>query len=146
MTVVAEDLDPVGAAESAAEAVRMLNHLTLAAPAAGVFGWGDVGDLYRVLGELRLLVERLPQVMRQLAQHLERSADSYEVDEAAPESSALTVAGAVVVLADAGERLRRARECIGAAQSATGHLYEPAPGLADAPASAAVGSLGSTGA
>lgn len=48
---------PVAAAEQAAESLRMVNHLTIGAPSAGRPGWEDVGDLYRVLGELRLVVE-----------------------------------------------------------------------------------------
>jgi hypothetical protein len=53
---------PSGAAENAAEALRTLNHLTLAAPTPGAPGWEDVGDVYRVIGELRALADRLPQV------------------------------------------------------------------------------------
>ena len=58
---------PVGTAEGAAEALRTLNHLTLAAPSPGVPGWQDVGDIYRVLGELRALTYRLPRTLGQLA-------------------------------------------------------------------------------
>lgn len=132
-------LEPGLVAESAAEAVRTLNHLTLAAPSVGVPGWEDVGDLYRVLGELRLLAERVPQVLRQVATHLEQSADSYEVDEGAPDSPSVTVAEAAVALGHAREHLRRAGESIGAAHSAAGHLYTPAPRRAGAPAPAAGG-------
>ncbi len=46
---------PVDAAEHAAEALRTANHLTIAAPAPSTPGWEDVGDLYRVLSELRVL-------------------------------------------------------------------------------------------
>jgi hypothetical protein len=45
---------PVAAAEQAAESLRTVNHLTLRAPAPGTPGWEDIGDLYRVLGELRV--------------------------------------------------------------------------------------------
>jgi hypothetical protein len=137
VTAVADDLDPVGVAGSAAEAVRTLNHLTLTAPSAGLPGWEDVGDLYGVLGELQRLVERLPQSLRQVARHLEQSIDSYAVDEAAPESPASMVAGAVVALADAGTHLRRASESLGMAHSATAHLYTPTQ--VGAPTSTAVG-------
>lgn len=137
MTALAGELDPVGAAASAAEVVRTLNRLTLTAPAAGTAGWEDVGDLYRVVGELQLLADRLPQALRQVAWHLEQSVDSYAVDEAAPESSASTVAGAVVALADAGTHLRRASESLGTAHSATAHLYTPT--RVGAPTSTAVG-------
>ena len=83
MTARESTLGPSAVAESAAEAVRTLNHLTLYPPSAEVPGWEDVSDVYRVLGELRLLVERVPQVLRQVAKHLEQSASSYEVDAAA---------------------------------------------------------------
>lgn len=66
---------PAGAAEAAAEALRLLNHLTLAAPAAGVPGWEDVGDVYRVLGELRVVADRLPQVCDQVVSSLQRLGD-----------------------------------------------------------------------
>lgn len=69
---------PAGAAEEAAEALRSLNHLTLAAPSPGVPGWGDVGDIYRVLGELRVLADRLPQACDQLAMGLQRLGDRAE--------------------------------------------------------------------
>ena len=45
---------PVDAAEHAAEALRTVNHLTTTAPAPRTPGWEDLGDLYRVLGELRV--------------------------------------------------------------------------------------------
>lgn len=123
----ASTLEAGAVAEAAAEAVRMLNHLTLAAPSEGTPGWEDVGDLYRVLGEAGILTGRLPQVLRQAAEHLERYADSYEADEAAPATAAEMVAGAVLALADAREQLRRAGASIGAAHSATAHLYMPVP-------------------
>lgn len=123
----ASTLEAGAVAEAAAEAVRMLNHLTLAAPSEGTPGWEDLGDLYRVLGEVRLLVERLPQVLRQVGLHLEQSADFYEVDEVAPATAAEIVAGAVLALGDARDHLRRAGESVGAAHSATAHLYMPLP-------------------
>lgn len=52
------DPDPASAAEVAAEALRALNRLTIGPPSPGMPGWGQVGDLYRVLGELRVLSER----------------------------------------------------------------------------------------
>jgi hypothetical protein len=123
----ASTLEAGAVAEAAAEAVRTLNHLTLAAPSEGTPGWEDVGDLYRVVGEVGLLIDRLPQVLRQIADYLERSADSYEVDEAAPATAAAMVAGAVLALAHARDHLRWAGGSIGAAHSATAHLYMPVP-------------------
>ena len=72
MTAVMADHGPGAAAELAAEAVGTLNHLTLGPPSAGTPRWEDVTDLYRVLAELCVLAERLPQVIGQLARHFER--------------------------------------------------------------------------
>ena len=127
MTARESTLGPSALAESAAEAVRTLNHLTLHAPSAEVPGWEDVSDVYRVLGELRVLVERVPQVLRQVAKHLEQSASSYEVDDAAPAPAAEMIAAAVLGLRRAQEPLSDAGELIGAAQSVAAHLYTPAP-------------------
>ena len=95
-------IGPVEAAEHAAEALRTVNHLTIAAPAAKTPGWEDVGDLYRVLGELRVLVERLPQACGQLARHLERpdAGRAYEVDAMTDEPAPVVVASAWVCSPD----------------------------------------------
>lgn len=60
MIARASTLEAGAVAESAAEAIRMLNHLTLASPSEGTPRWEDVGDLYRVLDEVGLLIDRLP--------------------------------------------------------------------------------------
>ena len=67
-----EILTPVGAAGVAAEAIRALNHLTLAAPSVGTPGWEGVDDIYGVIGELRIMADRLPQVCDQLVAGLQR--------------------------------------------------------------------------
>ena len=107
---------PVDAAEHAAEALRTVNHLTIAAPAPRTPGWEDVGDVYRVLGELRVLVERLPQACGQLARHLEGPAAgrAYEVDATADGPAPVVVASAVLALEDAQRCSSRTGE----------HLYE----------------------
>lgn len=46
MTARESTLGPSAVAESAAEAVRTLNHLTLYPPSAEVPGWEDVSDVY----------------------------------------------------------------------------------------------------
>ncbi|MEZ5320487.1 MAG: hypothetical protein R2698_00060 [Microthrixaceae bacterium] len=94
---------PVDAAEHAAEALRTVNHLTTTAPAPRTPGWEDLGDLYRVLGELRVLAERLPQACGQLARHLERpeSGCAYEVDAMTDKPAPVVVASAVLALEDA---------------------------------------------
>jgi len=73
-----EGLTPAEAADRAAEALRTLNHLTLVAPAAGVSGWEGVGDIYRVIGELRVIVDRLTEVCDQLVAGLLRLGEQRE--------------------------------------------------------------------
>lgn len=53
---------PVEEASSAAEAIRALNHQTMAG------GLLDVVDVYQLLAELSLMAGRLPQLFRQLEQ------------------------------------------------------------------------------
>jgi len=73
--VGADVVTPARAAEVAAEALRAVNHLTLAAPSTRTPGWSDVGDVYRLLGELRAIADRLPQVCGQIASALQRLGD-----------------------------------------------------------------------
>lgn len=120
---VAQVEGPGAAAELAAEAVRAVNHLTLAPPARTSPGWEDVGDLYRVLGEVRVVIDRLPQALGQLAGHLDRSADGYGADAGTDEEPAAVVAAAVLELEDAQVVLRQAGGHLNAAQSAVAHLY-----------------------
>lgn len=116
---------PVDAAEQAAESVRAVNHLTLRSPSPGTPGWEDVGDMYRVLGELRVLAERLPQACSQLARHLERPATdrAYEVDATADASAEVVVASAVLALHDAQRCASRTGEHLDEALSAVAHLH-----------------------
>ncbi len=118
-------MGPVDAAEQAAESVRAVNHLTLRAPSPGTPGWEEVGDLYRVLGELRVLAERLPQACSQLARHLESPAAGrvYEVDAVADASAEVVVASAVLALRDAQCCASRTGEHLNEAMSAVAHLH-----------------------
>lgn len=113
-------------AELAAEALRAVNRLTIGAPAPGVPGWEDVGDLYRLLGELRVLTERLPQALGQLARHLERPRDGtyYRSDSGTCESPEALVATAVLALEDAQGHVHQAGIELGTAHSAVAHLYK----------------------
>lgn len=118
--------DPGMAAELAAEALRRVNRFTLVVPARGVSGWESVSDLYRVLGELRVLADRMPQAFDQLGRHLERPADegsSYKSDSGTSESPESLVASAVVALKDAERDVRQVGVNLNAAQSAVAHLY-----------------------
>jgi hypothetical protein len=61
-------------ADDAAEAIRAINHLTLAArlPAP---------EVYRILGNLKGVGDRLPQALTQLASGLGRSLNEYPVTQ-----------------------------------------------------------------
>lgn len=126
MTGGVEMSDPVVAAECAAEAVRILNRLTISPPSRGTEGWEDVTDIYRVVAEARVLTERLPQVMQQVAGHLLRSSGvGYRCDAGTSETAEDLVLCAVGVLDDASDLLSEAGSDLGAAQEALAHL---APG------------------
>ena len=82
-----EALTPASVADRAAEALRTLNHLTLGPPAVGVPGWEGVDDVYRVLGELSIISDRLPQVCDQLVAGLQRLGEqrAWRTDEGTTE-------------------------------------------------------------
>lgn len=117
-------VDPGGAAEMAAEALRALNRLTVAAPSSGAPGWEEVGDLYRVLGELCLLVDRLPQALGQLARHLQHptGAGWYRADAGTRDSPESLVASAAASLGAAQADAWRVGGQLAAAHSAVAHL------------------------
>lgn len=119
-------MTPADAAEDAAEGLRSLNHLTLATPSPGVPGWEDIGDIYQVLGALRLLADRLPQAYDQLAVGLQRlgtrtawrrddGSDAHADELAATAVEALQVAGCIA--AQIGGHLQMAH-------GAVAHLYQ----------------------
>ena len=121
-----EGLTPAGAADRAAEAFRMLNHLTLAAPAAGVPGWEGVGDIYRVLGELRLVADRLPQVCDQLVAGLLRLGEQREwrTDDGTTEHPDEVVSTAIEHLQAASYDVEGLGLIIRHAHCAVAHLYQ----------------------
>lgn len=125
---VSVDDGPGLAAEHAAEAVRTLNHLTLSRPSPGAPGWEDVADLYRVLTEVRVLAERLPQVLGQLAQHLEHpGGDGYRCDAATEATTDELVALAAGRLREAQATVERAGDHLACAQGAVSHLAPKCP-------------------
>lgn len=120
---VAESRGPDATAEMAAEAVRTLNRLTMAAPSLGAPGWEDVADLYRVLAEVRILVERLPQALDQLARHLQRpTGEGYRCDGGTTATPDDLVTHAVDALGVAQQGLTCAGHDLAEAQSAVAHL------------------------
>ena len=119
------DAAPSEVAERAAEAVRSLNHLTLVPPTPATVGWEHVGDLYRVMTEVRSLVDRLPQALGQFAGHLGRSVEAYEADAGTDLGPDAVVAGAVAALEAARCCIGEASQHLDVAQGAVSHLYEP---------------------
>lgn len=116
--------DPGAAAAFAAEALRAVNHLTLGSPSPGVPGWEEVGDLYRVLVELRLVTERLPQAVEQISRHLQRPTGGacYRSDPETRDSADTLVARAAKALDAAQAGARQAGSDLAAAQSAVADL------------------------
>ena len=110
-----------GAAEQAAEATRTLNHLTLAPPAERTPGWEDLADVYAIVGQLRLLVERLPQALDQLARALEDAAVVYGTDDGTdPTEVALTASIELFAGRGPATELNRSLQ---QAHNALSHLY-----------------------
>lgn len=117
---------PSGAAETAAEALRTLNHLTLAAPSPGVPGWEDVGDIYRLLGDLRVVADRLPQVYDQVTTALERLGErrDWRADNATTKHPDEVVATAIEGLQVAGGVAEDLGWNLQQAHCAVAHLYQ----------------------
>lgn len=117
---------PAGAAGRAAEALRTLNHLTLAAPSLGVPGWEDVGDIYRLLGELRAVADRLPQVYDQVTTALQRLGERHDwrTDDGTTEHPDEVAANAVEGLQVAGCIAEDLGWSLHQAHCAVAHLYQ----------------------
>src|SRR5699024_6058459 len=109
---------PAEGAERAAEAVWSLNHLTLVPLTPGTGEWEHVGDLYRVMPEVRCLIERLPQALDQIAGHLGRSVEAYETDAGTDLGPDELVASAVAALEAARCRIGEAARDLDFAQGA----------------------------
>lgn len=126
------DADPGAAAELAAEALRAVNRLTITAPAHGMPGWEDVGDIYRVLGGLHILVQRLPQAMGQLARHLQPPGavdECYRVDGATTDSAEVLVEQAIVALDFARVCAVQMEVALASAHSDVSHLAPRDPAM-----------------
>jgi hypothetical protein len=100
--------EPVRHAETAAEAVRALNHATL--PAAR--GLTEPADAYAVVGSLAVMTGRLPQALAQLQAFVEAEVAAGRVAIVAgahagdPEAAAAAVARGVRTASAATEVLR----------------------------------------
>src|SRR3712207_4001596 len=83
-TIKTERFTPLDAGRQAAEAIRILNHLTLWGP-----GYSDPADVDVTLAEFELLAQRLPQALAQAGRWL-RGAEAaghvgHDVDDALTE-------------------------------------------------------------
>lgn len=118
------ELNPASAAEAAAEALRTVNRLTIGSLSPGSPGWEDIANLYRIIGELRILAERLPQALNQLAHQLDHPAGGgpYRSDSATCETAQALVATAIDALAAARDAAEAVATGLGSAQSAVAHL------------------------
>lgn len=117
---------PAGTAEDAAESLRLLNHLTLTAPTAGTPGWEGVGDLYRVIGELRAITDRLPQACDQVLSALHRLGErqDWRTDDGTTKRPDEVIATAVDGLDAAGCAAEDLSWHLQQAHGAVAHLYQ----------------------
>lgn len=83
------------AAQSAAEAVRSLNHQTR--PGATQDGGLDVTDVYDLVAELALMTARLPQALRQIEDLLDQLVEDHQVLIVDGDQVGDPVAAAVIV-------------------------------------------------
>lgn len=99
-------------ADSAAEAVRAINHATIAGPPLPAPG------VYDVLGSLDRLGHGLAQATRQLAGRLTASAEAFDLYEDDGNDPVAQIGAASVALIEAADHARRLGLAVGAAQSA----------------------------
>ena len=126
----------VDLAETAAHAVRELNHRTRGADA-----FTGPAQLYRLVGEIVLLVDGLPQLLNQLCRwlHTEHDADRVRSDNHPDPDPGPTVTQATARMTGAGDHARHLAHELARAQQHLAHLgsSRPAPRLdppADLPA------------
>lgn len=112
LTTVHAENAAVQRADDAAEAVRLLNHFTRDHDAVT-----EPADAYAVVGRVELLVQRLPQLLEQLSDLVDRwhAAGQLGADTGQP---ALLAAVTRAQLAEAAERLGPVLTALGAAHEA----------------------------
>lgn len=99
-------------ADTAAGAIRAINHATIAGPPM------PAPAVYDVLGSLTRLGHGLAQASEQLADRLAASAEEYELYEDEGRDPLRQIAAAAAAMAQAAEGARRFGEAASAAQSA----------------------------
>lgn len=120
------NLAQLGLAAGAAEPLRAVNHLMMATPTKGAVGWEGVGDVYRLVGELSLLVDRQPQALDQITLELRHAEHDGRPrgDDCAFDSVESLVAGSVRALGCAGRKARRMAVTLDKAHQRIARLHE----------------------
>ncbi|MGQ0846515.1 MAG: hypothetical protein ACT4QF_20520 [Sporichthyaceae bacterium] len=98
-------------AAAAAEAIRAINHLTRGGPMPAPL-------VYDLLGELKVLVQRLPQALDQIANALTDSMLCYALTDAPGRDPEFSIVEAGTHLIDAASRAEKLGELLEAAQTA----------------------------
>lgn len=116
---------PPAVANSAAEAIRALNHLTMLPLEDGRPGWEDASDLFQVVAELESMAFRLPQLFRQLAKRLDSptAGSRFAVDAMTDLSPDAVVTRAHRRLLDASVQVGGLADSLAVAAEAMSHLY-----------------------
>ncbi|GAA3909207.1 hypothetical protein [Streptomyces lannensis] len=109
---------PAQLADDAAEAIRALNHLTRVSQA----DWEYPGDAYSVVGNLRDLAQRLPQLFQQIGQLIEHLADEDHIRSDKGGNGATEVSAALDALNRAYEDALTMEAALDGAHSALGPL------------------------
>ena len=109
--------DTVELAETAANAVRELNHRT-----RGPDAFTGPAELYRLVTELVLLVDALPQLVNQLGRWLNAEHDAHRVRSDNSTDPGPTVSQATTQMADAGHAARDLAHQLARAQQFLAHL------------------------
>lgn len=108
------------ALDSAAEAIRTANHLTQ--PVNGAPGLEYPGDVYSAIGNLAILAQRMPQLLRQLSLWLGEQHAAGKVGHDARKDPGPCVAGVRSLLDDAETFAEELAVILGRAQSECSHL------------------------
>ena len=116
---------PAVVANTAGEAIRELNHLTIHPLVDGEPGWQDASDIHQVVHELETMAHRLPQLLRQLAKRLDSPPEgfAFQVDAMADASADVIVTRAHRKLLDASVHAGHLSHQLAEAAAATSHLY-----------------------
>ena len=108
-----------GHAETAAEAVRALNHATIW---PGPDGYQEPADVDAVLGHLATLAAYLPQALDQAERWLYEALDAHQVRHDQGADVAHSVHYVAVCLGDARDRSRDLHELLREAREHSSHL------------------------